>query len=134
MIMARMSANFDSGEFDCRDGTAYPKAWYTERLKPLCRALEVLRKELDKPITISSGYRTEEYNKKIGGARKSQHVHGLAADITVKGIPARKVHQVLLDLIHQGKVPNGGVGQYPSFTHYDQRGAAARWGGSRKRN
>ena len=57
--------------------------------------LQVLRDYLNMPITINSGYRSEEHNAKIGGAHKmikgkrvetSSHCMGRAADIVVKGL------------------------------------------------
>ena len=132
----RMTTHFHSSEFDCRDGTAYPIEWRDNRLAPLCLALEKLRKKLDAPITISSGYRTLSYNSKIGGARRSQHKEGRAVDIQVGGVSAKKVHTVLLSLIRQGEILDGGVGLYGrgNFVHYDQRGKTARWRGGRLRN
>lgn len=50
-------------------------------LKNLCETiLEPARKELG-PLRISSGYRCKELNKAIGGAEKSAHIFGHAADI-----------------------------------------------------
>lgn len=48
--------------------------------------LEALRALVNKPIVVHSGYRTEAYNKSVGGAEHSQHLHGKAADISVAGI------------------------------------------------
>ena len=39
------------------------------------------REHFDKPIYISSGYRSKELNKLIGGASSSQHSKGEAIDI-----------------------------------------------------
>jgi len=47
----------------------------------LLSMLEVARKNYGKPIVINSGYRTEAHNEKVGGASKSSHLKGLAADI-----------------------------------------------------
>ena len=129
----KITEHFTSTEFGCKDGTAYPPAWITSRLRPLCVALEVLRGAIGKPITILSGFRTEAYNRRIGGARASQHVEGRAADIVVPGLTAAKVHAVVLALHAEGKIAIGGLGAYPNFTHVDVRPAAklARWGGSR---
>lgn len=44
--------------------------------------LDPLREAIKEPIIISSGYRCPRLNKAVGGAPDSQHVAGLAADIT----------------------------------------------------
>jgi hypothetical protein len=40
-----------------------------------------IREKFGKPINISSGYRCEKQNKKIGGSPKSNHVTGKAIDV-----------------------------------------------------
>lgn len=51
-------------------------------LKALCvNVLEPLRKAWGAPIVVSSGYRCPAVNKAVGGAAKSQHMLGQAADI-----------------------------------------------------
>lgn len=53
--------------------------WNVERL---CReVLQPIREKWGKPIVISSGYRCEKLNKRVGGVKTSQHVCGSAADI-----------------------------------------------------
>lgn len=47
----------------------------------LVSMLQQLRDKVKKPIVINSGYRQEEYNKKIGGDAHSPHLKGWAADI-----------------------------------------------------
>ena len=44
--------------------------------------LDPLREMYGKPITVNSGYRGQVLNSCIGGAKKSQHCKGEAADIT----------------------------------------------------
>ena len=46
-----------------------------------CDKLIRLRQICNFPFAIASGYRTKEYNKKIGGAENSAHMRGYAADI-----------------------------------------------------
>ncbi len=46
---------------------------------------EPIRKHFGKPIHISSGYRSAELNKAIGGAASSQHCSGEAIDIDMDG-------------------------------------------------
>ena len=48
--------------------------------------LQPLRDIFQLPISISSGYRSYELNKIIGGAPNSDHILGYAADIEIFGI------------------------------------------------
>ena len=43
--------------------------------------LQPLREALNKPIKVTSGYRSESLNKLIGGSKRSQHCKGQAADL-----------------------------------------------------
>ncbi len=80
-----------------------------------------------KPIIINSAYRTTDYNKKIGGATQSQHLTASAADIRVEGMTSVALHKVILELIKEGKIHNGGLGLYNTFVHYDIRKTPKRW-------
>jgi len=54
-----------------------------EKLIDLCNnVLEPIRAHFG-PVTISSGYRSPELNRAIGGSTNSQHCKGEAADIIV---------------------------------------------------
>ena len=63
-------------------------------MKRLCGWLEVLReraspdpsKGREVPIIINSGYRSQQLNKKIGGAANSNHLTGCAVDIRTSGM------------------------------------------------
>ena len=44
--------------------------------------LDPLRKAYGRSINVSSGYRSKEVNKAVGGVSNSQHTTGCAADIT----------------------------------------------------
>ncbi len=124
----KITENFKREEFDCTDGTDYPKAWITRKLLPLCQALEKIREALGgKSIVITSGYRTENYNQKIGGSKNSYHVQGLAVDFKVAGVKASVVYDQIEKLIEDKIIPEGGLGKYPTWVHYDQRGFKARW-------
>lgn len=58
-----------------------PPEHVIENLGRLVSALEQTRRVLGSvPIHISSGYRSPELNKLIGGSRHSAHMKGLAAD------------------------------------------------------
>lgn len=131
----KLTHHFALHEFACKDGTPYPREWIEEWLRPLCCVLERLRTHFgSRPITIVSGYRTPEYNRKVGGAKNSQHLYGRAADIAVSGPTADQVHDSVLQLYRDGKLPSiGGLGSYPNFTHIDIRPTKrlVRWSGTR---
>lgn len=51
-------------------------------VKPeLRKVLEQIREDYGKPIYVTSGARCPEYNRKVGGARKSAHMEGIAVDV-----------------------------------------------------
>ena len=124
--MAKISKNFSLEEFKCKDGSDIPNSALSNIVE-LARNLEVLRTAINKPITITSGYRSPKYNTKIGGVKDSQHLRGTAADIKVSGMTPKEVALVIEGLIESGKMKEGGIGVYPTFTHYDHRNRKARW-------
>ena|SRR3990170_2310758 len=123
-----LTEHFDISEFDCHDGTEVPED-LLGNVKLLAENLEVLRKEIGKPIHVNSGYRTPAYNEKIGGEKNSFHKKAMAADITVAGLTPRQVHLAIDRLLLSGKMRQGGLGLYKTFVHYDVRGVKARWNG-----
>lgn len=124
----KLSENFSLWEFKCRDGTDVPEE-YMANVQKLVENLQVLRDVIGKPIRVISGYRSPKYNRRIGGARRSQHMLAKAADIKIKGMDPKEVKAIIEDLIAQGKMHKGGIGLYKTFTHYDVRGRNARWYG-----
>lgn len=76
-----LTPNLKVEEFACRDGSDV--ILISEELVTL---LQKIRDHFGRSMEICSGYRTEAYNKKIGGAAKSQHMLGMAADIAIAGI------------------------------------------------
>lgn len=75
-----LSKNFKVKEFRCQDGS-------DEILidMELVRYLQQIRDWAGSSITINSGYRTPSHNASVGGASKSQHIYGKAADIVCSG-------------------------------------------------
>ena len=47
------------------------------------RFIDELRKRCKFPFIVTSGYRTPEHNKKVGGIENSAHLKGLACDIAM---------------------------------------------------
>lgn len=84
--------------------------------------LQRIRDRVGKPVKIISGYRSYWHNRKVGGAPKSQHLYGKAADIKVRGIRP-------IDLARIAEQEGAeGIGVYPVWVHVDVRGYKARWG------
>jgi uncharacterized protein YcbK (DUF882 family) len=68
------------------------------------KILDPLREAWGSPIIVTSGYRCQQLNKAVGGAKSSQHVYGQAADIrTVSDKPSD--NKKLFDLILKLNLP-----------------------------
>jgi len=113
----QLTENFMLSEFACRDPN---KSVYVDF--KLLTNLQKLRDFLGVPIYINSGYRTDAYNKQIGGAPTSQHTFGKAVDI--KKIPGVSDKQFVLIASLCGF---GGIGVYETYYHIDVRSERARW-------
>ena len=124
--MAKLTENFSLEEFNCKDGSDIPNELLPNVIE-LAKNLQVLRDYLGKPIHVNSGYRSPKYNAKVGGAKNSQHPKAKAGDITVDGMTPKEVAEAIEKLIAEGKMKQGGIGIYKTFTHYDTRGTKARW-------
>lgn len=134
---------FHVAEFDCHDGAPYPEAWTGDRLQQLVEVLDMIRGAWGGPLRVVSGYRSPAWNKKVGGAAKSMHMEGIAADIAPMVAPGVMhaavidLHARILRLYGEGLIPYlGGVGYYPKkWVHCDVRprgtgGHLARWDGN----
>lgn len=122
----KLTPNFSDWEFFCHDEnhTPYPKK-YADNIQKLANILQVIRDVVGR-IDINSGYRTKAYNRAIGGAELSQHLYGKAADFTSRYLTPAQLGKVILRLIKEGKIPDGGFKQYNTWVHYDI-GRARRW-------
>lgn len=109
-----------------RAGDPEPPAATIRHLRALCLAyLEPLRAEWG-PVTVSSGVRTVERNRAVGGAPQSYHVpilgrRGAAADITCRRGTPRDWYRTL------DRLGAPGLGLYPTHVHVDNRASRARW-------
>jgi zinc D-Ala-D-Ala carboxypeptidase len=108
-------------ELACKDGTAYPAKWRTNRALALANAFEAIRSACgDKPIRIGSGYRTVAHNGAVGGAKGSQHLEGRALDLyPPKGLTITEFYRVIRAEARHTAIR--GIGRYPSFVHVDIR-------------
>lgn len=122
----KLTENFSLPEFASKDGSIFHEN-VKANLSILANQLEVIRSHFGKPITITSGYRSEAHNLRIGGEKNSFHVKGMAADIKIEGIKPYVVAKQIEMLIDAGKMIQGGVGIYSTWIHYDIRGKKIRW-------
>jgi hypothetical protein len=88
----KLSPNFHLSEFIDSDHAErngienIPDPLAIQSLFKLAELLEQVRKLLgDKVISVSSGFRSVELNKAIGGSRTSDHMRGEAADFVCRG-------------------------------------------------
>lgn len=73
----------------------------------------------DKPIMLTSGFRPYIYNNLIGGAPKSLHTAGLAADFYVEGMTVHKVHSLLYPRLEDLNICMENISETPTWTHID---------------
>lgn len=121
-----MTKNFSIHEFACKDGSPVPEE-LIPNVQELANQLQVIRDYIGEPLQILSGYRSPAHNKKVGGKKASYHMKAMAADLTCKSLTPKKLHSLILTLISQKKIKNGGLGLYPGFVHYDIGPANRRW-------
>ena len=88
-----------------------------ENLTRLCaNVLQPIRDNLG-PVKVNSAYRGPEVNAAVGGAKKSDHMTGCAADIEIPGMPNAELaewikanlefRQVILEFYTPG-IPDSG--------------------------
>ena len=102
---------FKLSEFDSPDVVGSGEAMDREFLSKLDQA----RSLCDIPFRITSGYRTEDHNRKVKGVLGSSHTKGLAADIACTNSAAR--HIIVSALL---KVGLNRIGIADTFIHVDR--------------
>ena len=108
----QLARHFKVKEFACKDGS--PVVFIDEHLYTI---LDILRHKLGKPVIITSGYRTPEWNEKCGGAKYSYHMCGMAADIRVDGMSAKQLANELNAIVPD----ECGIIVYNNWVHFDVR-------------
>lgn len=64
-----------------------PGSGEVKNLENICyEILEPVRAKFDKPVTINSGFRSLEVNRKLGSSDSSQHTKGQAVDFEIAGV------------------------------------------------
>ncbi|MBD1914735.1 DUF882 domain-containing protein [Phormidium sp. FACHB-322] len=108
-----------------REATRIPETQaIVDNIIGLARALQGARDRLDRSFQITSWYRPPAVNAAVGGASRSQHLYGRAADIQVQGLSGRQVANALM-LSWPGGM--GIYGNIPNIIHLDT-GPKRTWG------
>lgn len=92
-------------------------------VKPELKAvLNSISSATGQEILVNSGYRSPEYNKKVGGAKKSAHVEKIAADIDMTGMDNSTRTKVVETAIDAGAKRFITYDSMPNVLHIDMRG------------
>ena len=108
--MGDIGKYFSRSEFACKCGCD------RSHVEPsLVEALDRLRKDIGKPVAITSGFRCADHNRSVGGRTNSAHTKGMAADIKVGSSDYR--HDVLEAIFRIGLFNRVGIAK--DFVHID---------------
>jgi uncharacterized protein YcbK (DUF882 family) len=117
--MGNLTNNFSTHEFACQCGCGTG-----EISGKLVDVLQEIRDHFGASVVVTSGIRCATHNAAVGGASKSKHIEGIAADIQVKGVEPAVVYAWLDDTYPYTL----GLGLYHGWVHIDVRDPKARWG------
>lgn len=125
----QITKNFNIREFVCKDNF---EILLNEQVLDHIFRLQKFRSWYMRPMVVSSGYRTKEYNAKVGGSPNSKHILGIATDFLLPLDELEKyneqrieefynnVKNKWLELCAQDNL-GGGVGFYDKYIHLDSR-------------
>lgn len=117
-----LTKNFSRYEFQCPCGCT---AQMVDQ--ELADKLQIVRDKVNRPLTITSGYRCIRHNAAVEGSSGSKHRYGFAADWRTS---SRSINPVALGIIAQ-TIGFGGIGIYwhskGAFVHTDTRNGKATW-------
>lgn len=116
--VTQLSTNFKSTEFDCHGNGCCSSTKIDENL---IKYLQKIRDHFGTSVNINSGYRCKAHNTSIGGASKSNHMNGEAADIRVNGRTPIEVAR------YAESIGILGIGVYSWGVHIDTRTSKYFW-------
>lgn len=122
----QLTEHFEWGEFwsnSLSGKKIEPPEEYFDNILRVAQNLEKIRIAIDRPIRISSGWRSPEWNNVIGGASKSKHLYGLASDIQC-AIP---LDQLIFYAGRETIFKGVGISYRQKFLHLDVRPKITFW-------
>lgn len=114
----QLSKNFTSIEFDCHGRGCCSS---TKIDSKLVNYLQQIRDYFGEAVSINSGYRCVKHNANVGGASRSNHMDGEAADIRIRGKTPIELARVA------EKLGILGIGVYSWGIHIDTRTTKYFW-------
>ena len=114
----QLSKNFVSTEFDCHGSGCCSSTKVDDKL---VKYLQQIRDHFGKAVNINSGYRCKTHNASVGGASKSNHMDGEAADIRISGVTPIEVAR------YAEYIGMKGIGVYSWGVHVDTRTSKYFW-------
>lgn len=111
--------NFSKSEFDCQ------QTGENEMCHHFMTLLQKLRIAYDKPMTITSGYRSPSHSIESNKSTPGTHAQGIAADIACRGADAYSIIELAVNFGFTGI----GICQKgaPRFIHLDMREFPTIW-------
>ena len=118
--MTQLTKNFSREELAC------PHCGKCEMDAEFLQVIQDLRDYCGFALTINSGYRCEDHNKRVGGVRASDHKNGRAVDIDLSSLT--RTHRDIL-MYRIGSDPRiTGIGLGQNYIHISMRpGKRAMW-------
>lgn len=124
----QITKNFNISEFKCK---AKGEVLLNSDAIDHIQRLQEFRDWYKRSMKIVSGYRTKEYNQKVGGNKNSKHVEGIASDIALpdeyyKFSKSRQeeflnnIKSKWIEICNNDGL-GGGIGFYDTFFHIDSR-------------
>lgn len=99
-----------------------PTPEHLQNLKELAESVfQPIREHFGVPLAVSSGYRSEALNQRIGGSRSSQHMQGKAVDLDAHifgGVTNREVFDYIKNNLEFDQlIFEFGTEQEPDWVH-----------------
>lgn len=79
------------------------------------KVLDPAREEFGEPVKVTSGFRSQEVNRLVGGAKSSQHCNGQAADLTCSD--NKNLFRILAEMEFDQLIYEFGDENQPSWVH-----------------
>lgn len=115
MVDIKLTKNFRLSEVVCKCGCCKNREDIPVHPGAMMK-LQKMRDIFGDSMVITSAYRCESHNKKVGGAKDSWHLHGKAFDISCNVSSDRRA------LVEAAMVAGfGGIGITKLFIHVDDR-------------